>query len=99
MENNDPSLRGEKVAEQIRAQAPLIKAQGQQALDEAKFITEQQAQAQEAQGGGSPAGPAPEENPNDIMSRIRQIQKAHAARLDLDADDPVITSGAPAGGY
>ena len=99
MENNDPSLRGEKVAEQLRAQTPLIKAQGQQALDEAKFITEQQAQGQEAQAGGTPAGPAAEEDPNDMMTRIRQLSKAHAARLDLDAADPVITSGAPAGGY
>lgn len=101
LENNDPSLRGEKVAEQLRAQAPLIKAQGQQALDEAKFIAEQQTQAQEMamQGGGGPVGPASEEDPNDIMTRIRQLSKAHAARLDLDAEDPVITTGAPSGGY
>ncbi len=101
MENNDPSLRGEKVAEQLRAQTPLIKAQGQQALGEAQFIADQQNQAaeMEMQRGGGPVGPAPEEDPNDMMNRIKKLSRDHAARLNLDEEDPVINSGAPAGGY
>lgn len=97
MENNDPSLRGEKVAEQLRAQTPLIKAQGQQALGEAKFIADEQARTQEmgmAEGGG-PAPGAPPEDENGVMARIKQLQKAHAARLDMEGDEPVITAGAP----
>ncbi len=58
MENNDPSLRGEKVAEQMRAQAtaagPALKAQQQQ------FDQEQQMQA-----GPPGAGGPPGENPED----------------------------------
>lgn len=101
MENNDPSLRGEKVAEQLRAQAPILKAQGQQALGEAQFIADQQNQAaeMEMQRGGGPVGPAPEEDPNDIMTRIRALTKNHAARLNMDEEEPVINAGAPAGGY
>lgn len=97
MENNDPSLRGEKVAEQIRAQTPLLKAQGQQALNEAQFIAGQQQQAQPTapdQSAGGPGAPAPGDEQDNVMSRIRQLQKAHQARLDMSGDNPVIRSGA-----
>lgn len=103
MENTDPSLRGEKVAEQLRAQTPLIKAQGQQALDEAKFVADQQNLAQQqgdpAGAGGTPTGPGDPAGKDDMMARIKQLQVAHAARLNLDGPEPVINSGAPQGGY
>lgn len=62
-ENQDPGLRGEKVAEQMRAQAsaagPQLKAQQQQ------FDQQQQMAGQDpnAGGGGGPAGPG--QNPHD----------------------------------
>jgi len=62
-ENTDPSLRGEKVAEQMRAQAsaaqPVLKAQ-QQAFDQ-----QQAMQQQDPSGGALPPG-APQDTPPDV---------------------------------
>lgn len=90
MENNDPSLRGEKVAEQIRAETPIIKQQMDQ-----EFQMQQMA-AGMAPGGGSPA-PAPEsEDPEeaDFLKRLRLLQQA-GPQMNTDEDEPVLEAAPP----
>ena len=88
-ENQDPSLRGEKVAEQMRAETPLLKQQQDQ-----QFQMMQQMQQQAM-------GPAPEEEEDpfampeatseeaNIAQRLREIQAARLAE-DEDGGLPVI---------
>lgn len=89
MENQDPNLRGEKVAEQMRAQAPLIRAQAQ---------AEQMAQppADEAAPDEEfPTQPSDEEllAQGDVGAQLRELNRRRPA-LNTEGDEPVIESGA-----
>lgn len=108
-ENTDPTLRGEKVAEQMRAAAPLMQAQTAQAA-------QQQPQPEEAQdapaplpGGQDPNQVNPEDmgpamtksdremqlmHQGDIGARLRELRR-RKAKLDTSGDEPVIRSGQP----
>lgn len=90
MENQDPSLRGEKVAEQMRAQAPLITAQARAA----DLATPQ------AQGGEQPpvpGEPVPEFDDvtaaaeGDIGAQLRELARRKPLFSD-EGDEPVIES-------
>lgn len=93
MENQDPNLRGEKVAEQLRAETPLIKQQ----LDQ-----DFQRQQMEAQGGGlPPEAPIEEEEAlppeeADILSKLQALQ-ANGPQFNMDEDEPLIEAAPPAG--
>lgn len=96
-ENNDPSLRGEKVAEQMRAQAPLIRQQMQgdqqaqmQQQQMAMQMAMQQGQGQQPQGPPPPEGgdfPLGDQGPPDktgIAERLRAMQMARQASTEGD---------------
>jgi len=98
-ENEDPSLRGEKVAEQTRSMSPLIKQQQDQQF--------QQQQAM-SQMGMPPGGQAMGEmgmQPNqveigdmtgmggsEISSRLRELARSKQASLNNEGDFPVLDS-------
>lgn len=96
-ENQDPALRGEKVAEQVRAQTPLLKQAAEQ-----EFEMQQQAAGAPAPGGPMPpeggdpfaeaemmgGGQMPPEEAN-IAQRLREVQ---AARLLEEGDEPALES-------
>lgn len=103
MENQDPSLKGEKVAEQMRAQAPLMRQQmqgDQQAQAQQMQMMMQMAQMQQqaqAQGGGEPPAqgedfPYPGKQESEIGARLRAL----GTSLNEEGDHPVFESG---GGY
>lgn len=87
MEAQDPNLRGEKVAEQMRAQAPLLRAQAQAAAmqqepgveGEDEFGPPQDEEALLAQG--------------DIGARLRELRRRQPS-LNLDDDEPAIEAAA-----
>lgn len=82
-ENTDPALKGEKVAEQIRAQTPLIKAQMEQ-----ETAMAQQAMAPEGEGFIEP----PEEEllaQGDIGARLRELSRRKAS-LNTEGDELTI---------
>lgn len=91
MENQDPALRGEKVAEQLRAETPLAKQAMSQDFELQKQALEATAgQPEQPPGiegslppapGGGEALPADEA---DIAERLRQVQQA---RLNEDEDE------------
>lgn len=83
MENTDPTLRGEKVAEQIRAQTPLLKQQAQQEHDLAMAEAE----------APDDFGP-PEEDPASLSARLRELARNARPQLDEQGDEPVIQAGA-----
>lgn len=88
MENDDPSLRGEKVAEQVRAQTPLIKQEQDQQfqLMQQMMMAQQGAPSPEAMPPG--AGPAgPPQSP--IASRMRELARS---QVNDEGDFPVIES-------
>lgn len=98
MENNDPSLRGDKVAEQIRAETPLLKQQMDQ-----DFQMQQAAMQQAAPEGGMP----PEEDPfaeeeagtpeeQSLLERLRALQ-AGGPQFGEEEDEPVIEDALPMG--
>jgi len=98
MENEDPSLRGEKVAEQLRAQTPLLKAQADAQLKAAEMGMEQErmsmdALAQAAAASGLPPGDEELAAQGDFSARIRQMAQAQQAKLDMEGDEPVLTAG------
>lgn len=95
-ENEDPSLRGEKVAEQVRSLSPLAKQQQDQ-----QFQLQQQQMQMQQQAGGMPQGqgqPAPMDmgqgggmqgNPaNDIGARMRELGRSSQMKLDNTGDLP-----------
>lgn len=101
-ENEDPSLRGEKVAQQTRAMTPLIKQQQDQQF---QMMQQQMAeqQAMQAQQGGQPGmgamggmgqdmtGQAQAGSPpssNDIGERMRQLAAANQPVLDQSGEFP-----------
>lgn len=95
MENQDPALRGEKVAEQMRATAPLIAAQAR--------AQQQMSQGDPSLEGSTPGmGEMPLAPPNeeellaqgDIGARLRQLARSKPS-LNDDEDMPSIEVGAP----
>jgi hypothetical protein len=103
MENQDPNLRGEKVAEQMRAQTPIIKQQMDQ-----QFQADQAVQQSAGPGGGLPPSQGPDVTPDakaptdeelaaqgDVGARLRLLQRSGPA-LDNTGDEPVIQSGGAA---
>ena len=78
-ENQDPALRGEKVAEQLRAQAPMMKAQA-----EVEAMQHEQ-MAGEAGWGEEEALP-PEED--SLAARLRMLERGPV--FDDAEDEPVI---------
>jgi hypothetical protein len=93
MENQDPNLRGEKVAEQMRSQTPLIKAQMDQEMQ----------MQQMAQGGAGAASPPPEDEeelpPEEgaMLQKLRAIQ-AGGPQFDMAEEEPVIEAAPPMAG-
>lgn len=86
MEAQDPNLRGDKVAEQMRAQAPLLKAQASaaQALgagEEEEDLEEFGSESEEDLLAGG-----------DFGARLREMRR-RAPQLNVDGDEPVIASG------
>ena len=93
-ENQDPNLRGQAVAEQTRANAPMIRAQ---------------AQAAEMGGGAAPeadlmgaeGGPAVEEEEllgaGNLGARLRDLSRRAKPSLDEEGDIPVIQNNIPYG--
>lgn len=101
-ENEDPSLKGEKVAQQTRAMTPLIKQQQDQQF---QMMQQQMAeqQAMQAQQGGQPGmgamggmgqemtGQAQAGSPpssNDIGERMRQLAQSTQPVLDQSGEFP-----------
>lgn len=96
MENQDPNLRGEKVAEQLRAETPLIKQQMQM---EQQMAQAQMQQAQQPMGALPPGAPD-EEMFADPMAdagmgdRIRELARNARPTMSDEGDLPVIEGGA-----
>lgn len=93
MENNDPSLRGEKVAEQIRAQTPLIKAQ----MDQETAMQQAEMQPPAPDPFATDEGLAPPDESEllmqgDIGARLREMQR-RLPTLNDEGDEPVIEAG------
>lgn len=84
MENQDPALKGQKVAEQLRAQTPLIKAQMDQQTQMAQQETDALANLASMQGEDAQAA---QPLANDLGSRIREIAASSQARLDMDSEE------------
>lgn len=103
MENEDPSLKGEKVAEQLRAQTPLVKAAMQQDTQMAQM--QQQAPPGPQMPPGMPpmdpaaqGGPPPPDDQQlaaggDVSARMREMSRAAQSKLDTGGDFPAFTSG------
>lgn len=86
MEAQDPNLRGEKVAEQMRATAPLMRAQA------AMMAQEQQAAGPEGEEEDPFAAPPDEEtllSQGDIGARLRELRRRQP-NLNLNEEEPVI---------
>lgn len=88
IENQDPHLRGEKVAEQMRAEAPLLRAQTEAAVKEA----EMQPGLDEEDPFADAEMPAPPGGEMGLGDRLRQLQ-ANRPQLNLEEDEPVIEGG------
>lgn len=94
-ENNDPALRGEKVAEQMRAATPLMKQQQDQEFQMQQQMMEPAMPPDGGMPGGMPtdmAGPPPgEELPpdeQDIYTRLRALQASRVA--EDETGEPVV---------
>jgi hypothetical protein len=99
-ENEDPSLKGEKVAQQTRAMTPLIKQQQDQQFQMMQQQQMAEQQAMMAQQGGQPgmggmgqemtgqtqAGSPP--SSNDIGERMRQLAQSTQPVLDESGEFP-----------
>lgn len=93
MENQDPSLRGEKVAEQIRAQTPLLKAQMDQEAQAAQ--AEMQPPMPDPYATDEALAPPGEDEllmQGDIGARLREMQR-RLPTLNDEGDEPVIEAG------
>jgi hypothetical protein len=101
IENQDPSLRGEKVAEQTRANMPLMKqAMEGQGGPPGEMPMDPAAMAGEVVDGGDPMAamgapdPAMLEEPG-IGGRMRQLAMSQRQKLNMDEDDlPILEQGA-----
>lgn len=107
-ENMDPSLKGEKVAENQRGDAAAMGAQAQamQALTAA-----QQAGQAPPDGGGQPPLPdgfdqlPPDEqdlyqgDQSNLGAKLRELARNRAPQLNMEGDQPVVEAGAASGGY
>lgn len=93
MENMDPSLRGQAVAEQMKAQAAMGTAQANMTKADAQAAQmqqQQQNQPQQGPTGGPPPGPAQPDMPQSTGDKIRQLARNRQAKLDLSGNNPVI---------
>lgn len=93
MENQDPNLRGEKVAEQLRAQTPLLKQQMDQEF-------QMQAMGGAPEMGGAPMPPTGEPEPTpeeaDFLRRLQDLaMNGPQLTDDPDADETVIETAPP----
>lgn len=86
-ENQDPSLRGEKVAEQMRAQTPLIK----QAADQ-EFQMQQAAMQPPAGMPEDPMAELDQQMPPEEASIAQRLRGIQQARLLEEEDDLAIES-------
>jgi hypothetical protein len=95
-ENQDPNLRGEKVAEQLRAETPLIKQQMDQ--DFQSQMAQQQGMGQQ---GMDPAMAPPDETADmqpeeaDLLTKLRALQAG--AQMNTQGDEPVLEAAPPIG--
>lgn len=94
MENQDPWLRGEKVAEQIRAQTPLLKAQADDQFRQQQFASEENQRLQQSLAELTASDIGRQQDQSDLAQRIRQASRSTAARMDDSGDEPVIAAGA-----
>lgn len=99
MENQDPSLRGQAVAEQKRAEASMMGAQAQQQQAD----TSAPPPGPMDQSGAPPdtgGPPAPDDKTaaaqGDIGARLRELAR-NRPQLDMSGDQPVIGSPGAAG--
>lgn len=98
-ENTDPSLKGEKVAEQLRAQGSYdqAQAQAQKSLADAG----QDPNAAPVDPNADPYATDPNAAPQDtgIGARLRSLARnVPQPQLDQSGNEPVIGSGGPPGG-
>jgi hypothetical protein len=92
LENQDPALRGQNVAEQVRAQTPLLRQQMAQ--------DHEMAMAQQDAGTPAPA-PSPDEQnlpPEEaaVLTKLRQLQSGGPAIGEDENGQPAIESVPPA---
>jgi len=99
-ENVDPTLRGEKVAEQMRAQGPVLRQEMAGQQQQEQMMMQALLQQLGQQGQQQPEAPPEEpdfplqgaEDPTSIGARLREMHKARAAKLNVEGDHPVIES-------
>jgi hypothetical protein len=105
MEAQDSGLRGDKVAEQMRAQTPLITAGMQQETQLAQMQAQMAQAAMQQQGQGAPpelGDPDPmgdEFDTSGIGARLRELARSSAPKLNLDDDMPAIEAGSSTPSY
>lgn len=90
MENEDPSLKGDKVAEQTRSLTPLMKQQQDQQFQMMMQQMQQQQQPSAAPASGM-AGAMPQgqqQQPSDIGARMRELARATAPQLNTNGEFP-----------
>lgn len=100
MENQDPALRGEKVAEQMKAATPLInqqsKNQHEASLQAMKMAADMQMQQQQ-QAPPAPEfldqGPPPDQG-GDLGSRLREAAKMQQIQMNDQGNFPVLEPAA-----
>jgi hypothetical protein len=98
-ENEDPSLRGEKVAEQTRSMSPLIRQQQDQQFQQQQGMN-QMAMPPGGQGMGDMGmqtnqpqmGDMAGMGGSDISNRLRELARSKQASLNNEGDFPVIDS-------
>lgn len=91
MENQDPYLRGEKVAEQVRAQTPLIKAQ----MDQETALSQAEMSAQAPPEDFPPEmDDAALAEQGDIGARLRELRRRAQPSMNTEGDMPVIEAEA-----
>lgn len=92
VENEDPALRGEKVAEQTRALTPLLKQQQEQQFQQQQAMAQPSAPqaAMPPQMGELPPGQEMGGNVNDIGARMRELARSKQASMQDSGDFPVL---------
>lgn len=98
-ENEDPSLRGEKVAEQTRSMSPLIKQQQDQQFQQQQAMSQMgmppggQAMGDMGMQANQPEmGDMTGMGGSDISNRLRELARSKQASLNSEGDFPVLDS-------
>ena len=92
VENEDPALRGEKVAEQTRALTPLLKQQADQQFQQQQQMAQPQMPPSEMAGqmGQLPPGEQMGGGTDNIGMRMRELARSRQASLQDNGEFPVL---------